>query len=113
MNKASILKDIEYNEHKPVIKVLFETPFTKEIRIAMQKGVLMKEHKTPYPIVVELVDGSINFGVNGEICELSKGDLLSLEGNVPHNLSASENSIIRLTLTKNDQAKRVEKVIND
>lgn len=110
MKTANIYQDITYNENKPIINVLFETDFTKEIRIAMQKGTVMKEHKTSYPIVVEILEGNIDFGVEHETQHLLKGDLIALDGNVPHDLKANENSIIRLTLTKYDNAKRVEKV---
>lgn len=110
MKTAAIYKDVMYNADKPMITVLFETDFTKEIRIVMQKGTVMKQHKTKYPIVVELVVGSIDFGVNKETLQLHKGNLLSLNGNIPHNLKANEDSIIRLTLTKYDTAGRVEDV---
>lgn len=113
MKTANLYQDITYNENKPVITVLFETDFTKEIRIAMQKGTEMKEHKTSYPIVVEILEGNIDFGVDQETQHLIKGDLIALGGNVPHDLKANENSIIRLTLTKYDNAKRVEKVANN
>lgn len=113
MKTAHIYQDITYNENKPVINVLFETDFTKEIRIAMQRGTVMKEHKTSYPIVVEILEGNIDFGVRQETKYLAKGDLIALGGNVPHDLKANENSIIRLTLTKYDNAERVEKVIGN
>ena len=113
MKTASIYSDLEYKDNKPAIKVLFETSFTKEIRIAMKEGTAMKKHKTPFPIVVEIVEGKIDFGVNGEILNLKKGDLIALEGGVPHDLNAAEDSIVRLTLTKYDETNRVEKVIND
>tara|TARA_B100000809_G_scaffold262125_1_gene312402 strand:+ start:659 stop:997 length:339 start_codon:yes stop_codon:yes gene_type:complete len=111
MKTASLYKDLKFDEHKPVITVLFETTFTKEIRIAMQKGTKMKEHKTPFSIVVEIVDGNIDFGVNGDNYNLLKGRLIALDGNVPHDLEAKEDSIIRLTLTKNDEINRVKNII--
>ncbi|MEM9363993.1 MAG: cupin domain-containing protein [Bacteroidota bacterium] len=111
MKTANIYQDIRWNEHKPVSTVLFETGFTKEIRIAMQKGTLMKEHKTSYPIVVEILEGLIDFGVKQETKSLTKGDLITLEGNMPHNLRAKENSIVRLTLTKYDKTNRVEALL--
>ncbi len=111
MKTANIHNDVVFNEAKPMISVLFETDFTKEIRIAMHKNTQMKEHKTAFPIVVEIVEGEINFGVNGEVKNLKKGDLIALEGNVPHDLKAVENSIIRLTLTKHDTSERVKNVL--
>jgi quercetin dioxygenase-like cupin family protein len=113
MKTASLYQDLEYNPSKPLIKVLLDTSFTKEIRIAMQKGTLMKEHKTAFPIVVQIIEGVINFGVQGKVFEMKKGDLVALEGNINHDLQANENSIIRLTLTKHDRTERVENVVSD
>lgn len=110
MKTASLLKDLKYNEDKPAVEVLFDTDSSKEIRIAMKKGQVMKEHKTPYPIVVEIFDGSVSFGVNGDNMLVRKGDLLSLEGNIPHDLRAEEDSVVRLTLSKADSAERVKGV---
>lgn len=112
MVTASILKDVEFNEIKPVINVLFETNFTKEIRIAMKAGTKMNRHKTPFPIVVEVVEGNIYFGVENSILDLEKGNLIALEGGVPHDLNAKQDSVIRLTLTKYDQTDRVKNVVD-
>ncbi len=111
MKTASILKDIVFKEKGPAISVLFETDFTKEIRIAMKQGQQMKEHQTSFPIVVELVEGQIDFTVSGEVINLEKGDLIALNGGVPHSLDALEESIVRLTLTKADQVDRVKHVV--
>ena len=110
MKVASLINDLQYNESRPTIQVLFETEVGKEIRIAFKEGQVMKEHKTPFPIVVEIFEGAIDFGVNGIIHNLKKGDMVALEGGVPHDLKASETSTVRLSLNKADSAKRVEDV---
>ncbi len=112
MKTADLYKDLEYNPKKPLVNVLFETDFTKEIRIAMQKGTQMKEHKTSFPIVVQVIEGVIVFGVNNEVLHLRQGNLIALEPSVPHDLKALENSVVRLTLTKNDEVTRVKEVVN-
>ncbi|MBS9768504.1 MAG: cupin domain-containing protein [Flavobacteriaceae bacterium] len=109
MKTANLIKNATFGEVRPAISVLFETETTKEIRILMKKGQEMKEHQTPYPITVELFEGAVNFGVQGEKHLIGKGDLLSLQGGVPHDLVAIEDSIIRLTLSKLD---KVERVVN-
>ncbi len=113
MKTSSLTKGIEYNEDKPFVDVLFETENTKEIRIAFRKGQAMKNHQTPFPIIVEIFEGEIDFDVSGETHRLKKGDLVALEGNVQHNLSAKADSIVRLTLSKQDKAKRVKDVVDE
>lgn len=77
MNKASLYQDLEYKENKPIVNILFETSFTKEIRIAMKSGMEMKEHQSPFSIVIQIVEGTIEFGV-GTIQMLEKGNLIAL-----------------------------------
>lgn len=113
MKKASLVDNLQYNENKPAVQVLLDTDSSREIRIAMRKGHVMKEHKTPYPIVVEIFEGHITFGVKGESHDLKKGDLVYLQGEVPHDLRAEEDSTVRLTLTKADTAERVKGVADN
>lgn len=111
MKTASLVEGLEFKETKPAIQVLFETENTKEIRIALAKGQIMKEHKTKYPIVVEIFEGEIDFTVYGEVHHLKKGAILALEGNVLHELLGVEDSTVRLSLSKADNVERVFSVI--
>ncbi len=110
MKIASIVEDLVYNADKPAISVLFESAATKEIRIVFKKGQIMKSHKTPFPIVVEIFQGKIDFGVHGELKHLVHGDLITLEGNVLHDLRALEDSIVRLSLSLKDKIERVQEI---
>lgn len=113
MKTASLVNEIKYHATKPVIQVLLNSDSGKEIRIAFKKGQVMERHQTPFPIVVEIFEGAINFGVREEEKMLLKrGDLISLEGGIPHDLKATEDSIVRLSLVKSDSVKRVEKVVD-
>ena len=94
-------------------QILFETGYTREIRISMAEGNVMKEHKTPFPIVIHLLEGEITVGISGQKTEVKKGDLLALDGNIVHDLLAKSDSIIRLTVSKSDSAERVNKVISE
>ena len=112
MKTANIYEGLTYNDNAPAITVLFQTDATKEVRIVFKAGQLMKEHQTPYPITVAMVEGDLDFGVNGEILHLVKGDMLNLDGGVPHNLLAKTDCVVRLTLSKSDTVERVEGVAN-
>ena len=111
MKKVSIFEDLTFNENRPAIKALLVTKSTKELRIAMKKAQIMKEHQTPFPIVVYVAEGAIDFGVQQEVHHLKKGDLVTLEGSVPHDLKAVEDSVVRLTLHIGDKTERVKAVV--
>ena len=113
MQIASFTDKAIFNDHKITTEVLIESSFSKEIRILLKKGQIMKEHKTPFSIVVHVLEGEIDFGVKETIHALKKGAILTLEGNISHDLKAKEDSVIRLTLSKLDRADRVKKVAND
>ena len=82
----------------------------KRFVLPSNTGQFMKEHKAPFPIIVHFLQGSIKFGVEGEEIHLKIGDLIGHEANVPHDLLAKENSIVRLSLSKLDNLERVKNV---
>lgn len=107
---ASFKNDLVFNELKPVVSLILETDFTKEIRIALKSAVEMKEHKTPFPIVVQLLSGEIQFIVDGDVKLLTEGSVISLAGGISHSLIALKDSVVRLSLVKMDSVSRVLEV---
>ena len=110
MKIESFDTDLEFNTERVKIKTVLESSFSKELRILLSKGQLMKEHKAPYPIIIHILSGVIDFGVDGSQYTLKQGDLITLDSNVPHNLLAIEKSVVRLSLSKNDTVDRVNDV---
>jgi len=111
METASFYNSLNYNENKIATSVVIETSFSKEIRILLKKEQVMKEHKAPFPIIVHVLEGDIDFGVENEVYKLTQGDIITLDSNIPHDLKACEDSIVRLTLSKFDNVSRVEDVV--
>lgn len=110
MKIASFLEEVNFNENKPAVSLLLDTDFSKEIRIVFIKGQIMKDHQAPFSIIVQVLKGCIDFGLEGEIKQLNTGDLISLEPKIIHNLTAVEESVVRLTLSKLDTIKRVKNI---
>ena len=93
------------------IAKLFDGPNSKEIRINLEKGAQMKEHKAPGAIMVQVLSGKIEFSVGENNVILDALDMVTLEPNVIHALTALENSIVRLSLSKDDDVSRVFRVL--
>ena len=110
MQKASLFENLEFNETKVAVSILLKTSNSSEVRILLKKDQVMKEHQAPFPIVIEVFDGAIEFGVNGENQLLNRGDIISLDASVPHNLKGISDSIIRLTIHKNDTIERINSI---
>ncbi len=113
MKIESFNEELDYSDDRIVTKVILESPFSKEVRILLKKGQIMKEHKTPFPIIVHVLEGEIDFKVQGLVHQLKGGAIISLKGNTSHNLTAKKDSIVRLTLSKLDAAERVEKLASN
>lgn len=112
MITASLTQKLSFLKEKPEITLLLETDNSKEIRIVMRKNQEMKEHSAPKPIIIEIFEGEIKFGVNKKELNLKKGDLIALDANVAHDLVCTEDAIVRLTLAKTDSIKRVNDVVS-
>jgi len=110
---ASFYKDVTYSDSSVVINSVLESSFGKEIRIAFKEGQVMKEHKTKFPITVMTLKGSIVFNVGDEEYMLNDGDIIALEGNVMHELKATKDSIVSLSLHKGDSVERVESLLKN
>lgn len=110
MKVASFLESVQFNKNKPAVTLLLDTDFTKELRVVFGKGQIMQDHQAPFAIMVQVVKGAIDFGVNNEVVKLKVGDLVSLKPHIIHNLTATEISIVRLSLSKLDSLKRVKNV---
>lgn len=110
MQKSSLFENLQFNETKVAVSVLLKTSNSSEVRILLKKDQMMKEHQAPFPIVIEVFDGAIQFGVNGESQTLNRGDIISLDASVPHDLKGISDSIIRLTIHKNDTIERINSI---
>lgn len=108
MTIASITKDLDYENN---ISVLLETDTSREVRIVLKDGHVIEEHSAPYPILLCIFSGGIEFGIGDETHKLKEGDIISIEANIPFDLKAKKDSIIRLSLSKKDTIERIEDLI--
>lgn len=96
---------------KPQIEMMFETAISKEIRICMGAGNIMREHSAPGAITIMVLEGRVFITSLGDEIECVGGSMVYFEAKVPHSLQAHEESVIRLSLSKQDSIHRVWSVL--
>ncbi|MDD3775524.1 MAG: cupin domain-containing protein [Sulfurovaceae bacterium] len=110
MTKVAFFENLNFDITPQITKML-ETPNSKEVRICMAKGNIMKEHTAPGAITIMVLRGTVNIGYEDKNITLQDGEMIYFDAKVPHSLEAKEESIIRLTLSKNDTVQRVKNLI--
>lgn len=110
MQKVSFFENTRFAD-KPQIDLMLESAQGKEIRICMQKGNEMKEHTAPGAIVIMALSGCVDIGSSEGGVRLEAGEAVYFAARVPHSLVALEDSVIRLSLAKNDSIQRVEGLV--
>lgn len=110
MKRVSFLRDLKFGD-KPQISVMMETPSSKEIRICMKEGNIMQEHTAPGAITIMLLRGKLLLTSNSKDEILEDGDIVYFDAKVPHSLEALDECVVRLILSKNDTASRVQKLV--
>ncbi len=111
--KIARFSDKVLNNDKVEVVLILETAMSKELSISMKKALFMKEHKAPLPIIIHMLEGKVNFRVNDQNVTLSKSDVITIDGGVPHSLEALEDTIIRLSIMKLDTVNRVKDVVEE
>ena len=64
--------------------------FTEIIHLHLKKETIMDEHISKSKATIIVIDGEIDFIMNGHRYKLEKGDYLNFEANVLHSLEAFE-----------------------
>ncbi len=87
-----------------VSKPLVNSDALRQVVFAMDKGQSMSEHRAPFLVVVQVLDGELNFVVAGETRTLKAHDWLVMPPDEPHDLDAIEPTRFLLTMVKEQSA---------
>jgi len=79
---------------------VFKSDTTTIVLIGMHKNAELKEHKAIGNITVQILDGEINFFAEQQTLSLVKGQMITLEANISHSVTALKESFFLLTLVK-------------
>jgi quercetin dioxygenase-like cupin family protein len=77
---------------------LFKSEQLEVIRLVLAAGKSMPTHKVSGEITIQCLEGSLDIAVNGESTLLAAGQLMFLQGKVPHSVTAREPASALVTI---------------
>ncbi|HYM51495.1 MAG TPA: cupin domain-containing protein [Candidatus Limnocylindrales bacterium] len=81
---------------------LVKEPDFRIVLIALKQGGLLKEHRADARLSIQALEGRVRLRLPDQPRELSPGQLVVLEPNVPHELEALQPSACLLTIAWSD-----------
>lgn len=95
---AAAIKALESDSEKSInAQPLHKSMGMQIMLIALDSKAELMKHTAPGPISVQVLKGSISFRTDETAHDLTIGQLITVEGNVPHSVYAYERSIFLLT----------------
>lgn len=93
------LKEIvDYKENDKNVKVIVDNPnHGAALVMAVDKGVSIPEHSTNANVIVQILEGTCEFTLKGELNVLKEGDVIVLAPDDKHSLHAPERFKVMVT----------------
>ncbi len=95
---GDISAEVEVPTDGTLSRVLHSDEHLRLVAFAFDTGQELTEHASARPIVVQVVSGSITFGVDDDVHTMGPSSWITLGPNVSHSLVALEPSVVLLTL---------------
>lgn len=87
-------------------KTLVKNEDFRIVLTVMKANALLHEHKATGRISVQVLSGHIQMHVQDEVFDLPAGNLLALDRDVPHDVTALEDSAFLLTIAWPEEGER-------
>ncbi len=98
---AELKQEITWADSDRNSITVFKSDTSTIVLIGMHKNAELKEHSAIGNITVQVLDGEINFFAEQQTLSLGKGQMVTLEANIPHSVTALKESFFLLTLVLN------------
>ncbi|MDQ3002369.1 MAG: hypothetical protein M3Y08_14045 [Fibrobacterota bacterium] len=85
------------NSANPIVKVIHKNEHFKVLALGFKKGVALKEHKSPLPAKLTVLEGSVRYKESETTLVLEKFHARDIPVNAIHSVEALEDSICLLT----------------
>jgi quercetin dioxygenase-like cupin family protein len=94
-----LLPLLAFSEKGPQAQLISESESARLVLFALRAGQEINEHHSPSQLLVQALDGSLVFSAQGQSITLRAGMILQLAANIPHNVHATTDTLMLLTMT--------------
>ena len=95
-------KLVEYQEGSVVSKEIIKKETGTVTVFAFDKNEGLSEHTAPFDAMVQVIDGTLELTIDGELFTLTIGNMIIMPANIPHALHAKERFKMVLTMIKSN-----------
>ena len=96
----NLKSQIEVNPTKVAFKEIFSNENGGVVLLGFEKDQELAEHLAPAELMITVLEGEIEFSVNGKPLILKDGDFLLVGKDVAHSVKAHSNAKVMLTKIK-------------
>jgi len=96
----SLISLVEYASDSIVSKTILDSSVGTITLFAFDAGQKLSEHISPYNAVVQVIDGTGHFIIDGDAVGVSAGELLIMPADIPHSVQAKEKFKMLLTMIR-------------
>lgn len=79
-------------------RAILKSPGLELMRMVLPAGKKVTEHQVPGEITIQCLEGQLELTAHGNRLEMRAGDMVYLQGGVPHALHAQEDTSLLVTI---------------
>ena len=98
----ALKEQIEVSAEKVQSRQVFETAGGGVVLLGFKEGQKLETHLSPAEVMVNVVEGEIEFTMNGIAHTIKENEFLLIGGGVPHSVMAKKDSKVMLVKIKAD-----------
>ena len=93
---AATLAEFENGRVHPI--TVLKSTGANVVMFAFTAGSELREHTAKQPVLLQSLEGTLDVQVGGQTFQITPGDLLHIEPDVPHSVTAEDNARLQLTV---------------
>jgi quercetin dioxygenase-like cupin family protein len=95
-----LAESVDYTDGAVVSKAIVKKSTGNITLFAFDEGEGLSEHSSPYDALVQLLDGTADITIGGNVHRLQAGENIILPASIPHSLKAAGRFKMMLTMIK-------------